>query len=196
MWFLSAWKGDLFRNILIVKTRSISKRGTIKIPITIAGPENNLKSVVKCSLISIIFIASIDSIKPSSIEPVSPIKIFEGVILNQTIAKYYLPSGHTPQINGIKPDFEVFASPNPTDKDKLGIREKDLYAFLPNGGEEFKQEPEIIHTLNERQKCAEKTGFARLIYNSSTDLIKPDFQLLYAQDISNCFLDFFKKNKK
>ena len=83
MWFLSAWKGDLFRNILIVKTRSISKRGTIKIPITIAGPENNLKSVVKCSLISIIFIASIDSIKPSSIEPVSPIKIFEGVILNR-----------------------------------------------------------------------------------------------------------------
>ena len=131
-----------------------------------------------------------------SVQNSAPISIFEGVILNQTIAKYYLPSGHTPQINGIKPDFEVFASPNPTDKDKLGIREKDLYAFLPNGGEEFKQEPEIIHTLNERQKCAEKTGFARLIYNSSTDLIKPDFQLLYAQDISNCFLDFFKKNKK
>lgn len=111
------------------------------------------------------------------------------VVLLQTVARFYLPSGRTTQIHGIIPDITVYEKPIPTEEDIFGIREEDLFTnVLPAVGEPWTQSrPDVIQAL---ERCAEETGLAKQRYEEGkSNSIPPDYQLLYAQDVMTCLLE-------
>ena len=79
----SGENGERPLTIRMVKTRAVSKRGKIKIPMATAGLALMASGFVPTRdwLISINFMTKMEEIRPSSKAPVSPIKIFAGVKL-------------------------------------------------------------------------------------------------------------------
>ncbi len=106
------------------------------------------------------------------------------LLMARTIERFYLPSGRTNQVEGVLPDLEVFTKPNPTEDDKVALREEDEYAALPSIGNKWTQpRPEVIQKLSE---CVAK-GTAESDFNAGSDApVLPDYQLLVAQDAAKC----------
>ncbi len=106
---------------------------------------------------------------------------------NLTLQEYLLPSGASPQLDGITPDFKIGAYPN------LGLklevdRESDFVFALPSIGSKWKQNrPTQVAAI---QKCLDRTSTARKFYDGqlSNGSMPPDLQLLYAQDVLACEL--------
>lgn len=109
------------------------------------------------------------------------------LVLFQTIARFYQPSGRTNQMVGIQPDFQVYARPDMTDEEKIENREIDLTpTALPAIGPEWVQtrQPEIDAI---QSRCASDRLKALDVYNAKMkDIGAADYQLLSAQEILNC----------
>lgn len=79
----SGLKGDLWRIIRVIKTRKVSKSGSIMIPMATAGifsKRNGLSGASTCPRSMNLMVRMAVTI-PMSKEPVSPMKIFAGVML-------------------------------------------------------------------------------------------------------------------
>lgn len=106
------------------------------------------------------------------------------LLMAQTIERFYLPSGRTNQVEGVFPDLEVFSKPNPTEDDKVALREEDEYAALPSIGNKWTQpRPDVIQKLSE---CVAKGSAEKEFTGSTNAAIPPDYQLLVAQDAAKC----------
>lgn len=109
------------------------------------------------------------------------------LILRETIGRFYLPSGRSNQLTGVVPDLEVFANPTPTADDKVAYRESDEYLALPEEGDPWVQpRPQVVNRV---KTCADSSGVATKRFNGHTAAIKPDFQLLYAEEVLKCAID-------
>lgn len=103
-----------------------------------------------------------------------------------TVSRYYLPSGRTNQIVGVSPDFEVFEKPHPTEAEKFDSREaEEVPTALPPVGPKWVQTRQTeIDDLKAR--CLSK-GKAEALYESKLkEGFRPDYQLLYAEEILAC----------
>lgn len=108
-----------------------------------------------------------------------------GVVIYETVQRFYQPSGRTNQIVGIQPDFAIDPSPNATEDEKFMVREADAYKnALPPLGEPWQQpRPAEVAKI---QNCA-KSGRALETFKSRADAaIPPDYRLLVAQDLLAC----------
>ena len=122
----------------------------------------------------------------ATVQAVGAIERPKGVVMAQTIARFFQPSGRTNQVVGILPDLEVFGVPNPTEDEKIAFREEDEYSnALPKIGPAWKQpRPDYIQKL---RQCLEQVGMAAKLFASrQNDAIPPDFQLLTSQDTLQC----------
>jgi carboxyl-terminal processing protease len=105
--------------------------------------------------------------------------------LKETTARFYLPSGRTNQIATVRPDVERYSQPNPTDEDKVAMREEDSYTALPPVGPEWIQtRPELVGKL---ESCMQSEGTAETNYkNNLQGALGADFQLYSAIDAAKC----------
>jgi len=107
------------------------------------------------------------------------------LVLRRTIARFYLPSGRTNQIEGVLPDVTAYRSPKPTADEMVAFREEDEYMALPSLGTPWKQpRPQVISKLD---SCIVKQGQAKKIFaDGQDDAILPDYALLVAADTATC----------
>lgn len=112
----------------------------------------------------------------------------------QTEARYFLPSGLSTQLSGIKPDFELPEFPDKDSNQTLTLREKDLYsnALSPKAPP---IEPERTSEALKLKQCTHffqpsLQDFSKQLYHQP---LRPDFLLLAAQDLLNCELPLRKQ---
>lgn len=122
-----------------------------------------------------------------SFQSVIPLSDFEGVNLVKTEGLYYLPSGRSPQLVGVTPDFRVLSKPGISQEVSRNLREVDSGSNpLPaNVG------VNSVHLSNELRKvesCVHTKGRALSRFQQEKKKkINADYQLLFAQDVLNCF---------
>lgn len=131
------------------------------------------------------FLIGEDSYGKGTVQDFQPLGTKGELILKQTIARFYMPSGRTNQIATVKVDVTRYSVPNPTEDDKTTMREADYYtAFPPVGPQWVQPRPETIARLEE---CMKRTGTAEADYKSHLeDALGADFQLYSAIDAANC----------
>ncbi len=105
-----------------------------------------------------------------------------------TIARFYLPSGRTNQVEGVYPDFQAWSTPNPTDDEKVADREEDEYMALDPVGTPW-QQPRAAQ-VGDINACLAKNGTAAKDFQTgqATAAVVPDYQVLVAQDVLGCVL--------
>ncbi len=107
--------------------------------------------------------------------------------MRQTIARFYLPSGRTNQIEGVLPDFTAYASPHPTEDEKVAYREEDEYMALAPVGTPW-QQPRA-KKVAAIETCLDKSGQAETLFqDGQTEAILPEYQVLVAEDVLSCVL--------
>jgi carboxyl-terminal processing protease len=89
------------------------------------------------------------------------------LVLRETVAKFYRPSGRSTQIEGVEPDLPVYRQPNPSALDLFARREEDEYgAFAPEGDGAWKQpRPGVVTAM---QACIAAEGEAVGSYVEAT----------------------------
>lgn len=115
-------------------------------------------------------------------------RINPDLAMRSTIARFYLPSGRTNQVEGVLPDFTAWSIPNASDDDKVAYREEDEYMALAPIGTPWKQpRPTEVAAI---EACAAKSGKAEATFTqeSQTSPILPDYQQLSAADVLSCAL--------
>ena len=107
------------------------------------------------------------------------------LVLRRTIARFYLPSGRTNQVEGVLPDVTAYRTPTPSADDMVAFREEDEYMALPPLGTPWQQpRPQVIGKLD---SCMGKTGQAKKLFAAGQDdAIAPDYALLVAADAATC----------
>lgn len=117
----------------------------------------------------------------------SPVPWSPGVLYFETKARYYLPSGLSTQLSGVKPDFEIFAFPEKDSSSYLELRERDLYANALSPKAPPIEPERNAQTLQLRrctgQFAKTKETYLKKLYHQPQ---RPDFLLLAAQDLFNC----------
>jgi hypothetical protein len=121
-----------------------------------------------------------------SMQKVEKVRSMPSVTLIETIARFYLPSGRTNQIEGVLPDIEAYATPNPTEDDKFALREEELFPnALPAVGAPWVQpRPKVINTI--KQCLANRFVPAERYAKHLDDAIAPDYQLMVGEDVLRC----------
>jgi carboxyl-terminal processing protease len=105
-----------------------------------------------------------------------------------TAARYYRPSGVGVQLIGIEPDIEVFERPGTVPRDRIVLREQDLFpTALPLERQVWKHpDPARVKELRE---CAERKGLAVHRMRPDAEMSRAtDYQLAVAQDALVCSL--------
>src|SRR5690606_8728518 len=116
-----------------------------------------------------------------------PLGLKGELVLKQTTARFYRPSGRTNQIVTVEPDIARYRNPNPTLDDMTASREEDEYAALPSLGDPWKQaRPELMAKIED---CMDKNGTAKADFEiHKADAVGPDYQLYSAIDAANCMV--------
>lgn len=119
-------------------------------------------------------------------QSVQPSDEFEHIKMVRTQGRYYLASGRSPQLIGIKPDFEVYSRPNISQEAVSPLREEDSgLNVLPAEASQF-QSP-IEGTIFKVRECVKRNGTAEKKYEQALKENKlEDFPFLYAQDVLGC----------
>ncbi len=118
--------------------------------------------------------------------PMNMSSVVDQLYFKSTLARFYLPSGRTNQIEGILPNFEAYSKPEPTDAEKKFKREEDLFsnAYSSIGTPWREPNPGRIAAI---KNCIEKSGRARSLYEARKDDAFPaDYPLFYAQEVLLC----------
>jgi carboxyl-terminal processing protease len=105
-----------------------------------------------------------------------------------TAARYYRPSGVGVQLIGIEPDIEVFERPGAIPRDRIVLREQDLFpTALPLERQVWKHpDPARVKELSE---CAKRKGLATHRMRPDAEMSRAmDYQLAVAQDALVCTL--------
>src|SRR5206468_1186009 len=89
------------------------------------------------------------------------------LVLRETVAKFFLPSGRSNQIEGVTPDLVAYRQPSPTPEDKFALREEDEYMALPPTGAKWTEaRPEQVGRL---QDCVTNQGSAARTFASESE---------------------------
>ncbi|NUM88537.1 MAG: PDZ domain-containing protein [Bdellovibrionales bacterium] len=105
-----------------------------------------------------------------------------GVMLWQTVARFYQPSGRTNQLVGILPDIEAPIRPMATDDERAAFREEDLPYVLPKLGTPWVQpRQDEVSKIN---SCVLANRKAENAYARSPETA--DYQKLVAQEVLLC----------
>lgn len=104
----------------------------------------------------------------------------------KTVSRFYQPDDHTNQVVGIKPDFEVFSVPNPTEDQKYEPREEDsVPAALTAIGTPWTQpRPGLINGL--KNICFKSHQAETRFKDESLKKSQRDFQLFSAEQLLGC----------
>ncbi len=115
--------------------------------------------------------------------PHQPLQHFP-VVLFQTIARFYLPSGRTNQLVGVTPDFEAPMRPGEVTKRP---REGDIYpnSLTSEGEASHSSRPEEVVTR--LRACVEKTGTAKTAFTSGANGLPRDYPIHVLFDLMSCF---------
>jgi len=122
----------------------------------------------------------------TSLRPVGDNQILQHfpVVLFQTIARFYLPSGRTNQLVGVSPDFEATFRPGEVTKHP---REEDIYpnALTSEGEASHSSRPE--ETVLRLKACLESTGVAKANYKTGNNGLPRDYPMHVVFDLMSCF---------
>jgi carboxyl-terminal processing protease len=131
------------------------------------------------------FIVGERSYGKGTVQGLTPLKHNSKILKAQTIARFYLPSGRTNQIEGIIPDITAYRVPNPTEDDKLAYREEDLYPnALPAVGTPWKQpRPQVIGKL---EQCLSSGTAGKRFDKAQSEAVAPDYQLIVGEETLRC----------
>jgi hypothetical protein len=105
-----------------------------------------------------------------------------------TAARYYRPSGVGVQLIGIEPDIEVFERPGSVPRDRIVLREQDLFpTALPLERQVWKHpDPGRVKELSE---CAKEEGLALHRMRPDAEMSRSmDYPLAIGQDALVCSL--------
>lgn len=125
------------------------------------------------------FVVGARTFGKGTVQRVRSYLVYHGVSISETIGRFHLPSGRTNQLVGVSPDFEAYASPQPTEEEKFFAREEDLYRYV------------IRSAQTERRVFHPRYGEVRMCLNVSRPNQKryaadDDFPLLVALDVIEC----------
>lgn len=110
------------------------------------------------------------------------------VILRKTIAKYLGPHGISPQIQGVKPDFEVFPKMNQVEATKFS-REENLYEnVINNPYKEVPEMPDRTQEIKDIKGCLASDKSTEDTFKSLDSFRQRVFdnQLAVAQNVVKC----------
>jgi carboxyl-terminal processing protease len=115
-------------------------------------------------------------------------KFRDKIEFRATLGLFYLPSGRTPQIDGITPDFEVYNIPNPSDEQKFQMREENNYVnFIHNPNNiKWQRSQRSQLQVNAIKDCLASEGKADKLFETESLVTEPDYQLMVAIDTLNC----------
>jgi carboxyl-terminal processing protease len=110
-----------------------------------------------------------------------------GVTYAHTIARFHLPSGRSNQLVGIVPEIEAYSSPSPSEEDRVGIREEDMYLnAIAADGERPWTSPRVSASA-QLKRCAQTSGSAVRRYEADAGAaIPPDYAIMLSQDLLAC----------
>jgi len=107
------------------------------------------------------------------------------LLMKETIARFYLPSGRTNQVVGVLPDFEAFSKPNPNEDEKFSVREEDLYGALLQKSDPWNQQRQ--EDISFVEYCLGEKGSADSRYQQGKKLFQVvDYQQMVAEDVLRC----------
>ena|GEM_PF-1755942 len=120
-----------------------------------------------------------------------PERYGESILLKQTTHIYRYPSGRTPHLSGVIPDFRVTEYPGGELIDPVTLREKDLYVgALPDAkawrlGEQLEPRESGVRSISQ---CRQETGSAdhqwKAWNHGGTGIM--DYRLMVALDVLAC----------
>ncbi|MEK6555574.1 MAG: S41 family peptidase [Bdellovibrionota bacterium] len=104
---------------------------------------------------------------------------FKNTTLVKTVARYNLPSGRSPQLVGIKPDFEAYLNFQPMVQERYALYESDTHRFpLPKGADYgYNKNPH----MKQVKDCLAVKGRAIERFKK-----EGDYQLQVARDVASC----------
>jgi hypothetical protein len=105
-----------------------------------------------------------------------------------TAARYYRPSGVGVQLIGIEPDIGVFERPGPEPRNRIVLRERDLFpTALPRGPEVWKHpNPSLAQEI---RACTTEKGLALNRMRQDAEMSRSDdYPLAVGQDALVCSL--------
>ncbi len=109
--------------------------------------------------------------------------------LMETKERFYLPSGRTPQLVGITPDFEALRTPQTKESENVYAREENLYDNPFAADATTKWQPRRLARVAKISDCLKKTGEAEKVFHEAEargELLPDDYQLMKAQDVLLC----------
>jgi hypothetical protein len=112
----------------------------------------------------------------------------KGLAIKKTAERYYFASDETPDLRGIRPDFETYRNPDPQNSEIPFVREIDYYPY-PKMYESRTGAPLISgHDLTALKKCVFEEGDSpEKIYQSKLSAEEgPDLQVIYATKVLEC----------
>lgn len=113
-------------------------------------------------------------------------------ILKITNGRFFLPSGNTPQVHGLRPD--ILVSSEKDGSFPYVFREEDKWKHLPEIP--FIENPNPRFKINEIQNWVQKNGKAKVeIEKRKNDPIQPDYFLYRALDSFNGYLEIEANSK-
>ena len=123
-----------------------------------------------------------------TVQTVRPWRGSRSIMEFYTAARYYRPSGVGVQLIGIEPDIEVYERPGAAPRDRIFLREQDLFpTALPLERQVWKH-PDSAR-VNELDECAKQTGLAKHRMRPDAEMSRAmDYQLAVAQDALVCSL--------
>ncbi len=106
------------------------------------------------------------------------------IVVFQTIARFYLPSGRTNQLVGVTPDFLATRRPG----EALNYpREEDNYPNALKSVGEAAHSERSEDTTKQLRACIDTTGGATTRFNAPNSTLPQDYQLHVVLDLMACF---------
>jgi carboxyl-terminal processing protease len=123
-----------------------------------------------------------------TVQTVRPWKGSRSIMEFYTAARYYRPSGVGVQLIGIEPDIGVFERPGPEPRNRIVLRERDLFpTALPRGPEVWKHpNPSLAQEI---RACTTEKGLALNRMRQDAEMSRSDdYPLAVGQDALVCSL--------
>lgn len=106
------------------------------------------------------------------------------IVVFQTIARFYLPSGRTNQIVGVSPDFVATQRPG---EEIHYPREQDLYPNALSSVGEASHSERAQETVTQLRACLDSQGTAKQNYLAPGSKLPRDYPVHVVLDLMSCF---------
>ncbi|MES2769170.1 MAG: S41 family peptidase [Bdellovibrionota bacterium] len=111
-------------------------------------------------------------------------RIFTGMMMMKTVARFHFANGTSNQLHGIQPDILVHSKPDAKSADYFALREADLYPNVIVAAKAPVTFPKFA--IDKINLCIKTRNMLSTEYSNPSSEVALDYQLLVAREAASC----------